>query len=78
VLSPEQLAQARRSVFLTASLYDALCSWVNRRYREKLAAVDLTDPRQVEESRRALDELTQILQLGSIYAFQKMATGPPG
>lgn len=71
VLSPGQLAGMRRSVLLTPALYDALCGWVNRRYRDKLAPADLTDPRLVEESRRALDELTQILQLGSIYGFQR-------
>jgi succinylarginine dihydrolase len=35
---------------------------------------DLRDPQLIEESRAALDELTQILGLGSIYPFQ----GVPG
>ena len=32
---------------------------------------DLADPIFDEENRRALDELTQLLDLGSIYPFQR-------
>jgi succinylarginine dihydrolase len=32
---------------------------------------DLADPQLLLEVRRALDELTQILRLGSIYPFQQ-------
>lgn len=71
VLTPEQLAQTLQSVFLTPDLYDTLCSWVQRCYRDKLAPSDLTDPRLLEESRSALDQLTQILSLGPIYTFQR-------
>jgi succinylarginine dihydrolase len=58
------------TVFLTDSLYDALTDWVRRRYRDTLSAADLADPRLAVESRDALDELTKLLGLGSIYPFQ--------
>jgi succinylarginine dihydrolase len=60
----------------SASLVDAaklteLRSWVVRHYRESLRAEDLADPALLRESRSALDELTRILALGSIYDFQR-------
>jgi len=60
----------------SASLVDAaklteLRSWVVRHYRESLRAEDLADPALLRESRAALDELTRILALGSIYDFQR-------
>ena len=71
VLSEQELGAVRSTVFLTDELYDALRRWVERRYRERLAPEDLADPKLVDESRVALDELTQILGLGSLYDFQK-------
>ena len=38
---------------------------------ETVALDDLRDPALVQESRSALDELTQILKLGSVYPFQR-------
>ena len=49
----------------------ALCDWVRRHYREELAPADLADPRLLDESRAALDELTRMLGLGAIYEFQR-------
>jgi succinylarginine dihydrolase len=36
-----------------------------------LSAADLGDPALLDEGRRALDELTQIMCLGSVYPFQR-------
>jgi succinylarginine dihydrolase len=36
-----------------------------------LRPTDLADPKILDESRTALDELTAILGLGSIYDFQR-------
>jgi succinylarginine dihydrolase len=44
---------------------------VKKHYREKLTPPDLADPRFLDETRRALDELTRLLGLGSIYPFQR-------
>lgn len=45
--------------------------WVRRRYRETIAPADLADPQLLVEGRDALDELTRLLGLGSIYPFQR-------
>jgi succinylarginine dihydrolase len=58
-------------VKFTETLYAKLTDWVRRRYRNTLTLMDLPDPQLLIDSRTALDELTQILQLGSIYDFQK-------
>lgn len=50
---------------------DQLQQWVNEHYREELAPADLADPQLLIESYQALDALTQLLELGSYYDFQK-------
>lgn len=49
----------------------ALESWVNKHYRDDLGFDDLASLELLTECRTALDELTQLLELGSIYAFQR-------
>ena len=49
----------------------SLAAWIGRHYRDRLSAADLGDPALLEEGRRALDELTQIMRLGSVYPFQR-------
>lgn len=70
VLNEKELDAMRQSVILTESLYKKLTTWVENHYRDSLTPKDLADPRLLFESRKALDELTQILQLGPIYSFQ--------
>jgi len=60
-------------VFLTDALYESLKRWIERHYRDRLTPADLADPQLLDESRRALDELTRVLELGSIYPFQGQA-----
>lgn len=48
-------------------------TWVKKHYRDELSADDLHDPNLLKESLEALDELTQILNLGSVYEFQTEA-----
>lgn len=71
VLREDEIAALGARVMLDDTLVDELEAWVNRHYRETLTAADLGDPQLLEESRRALDELTGILRLGSLYAFQR-------
>jgi len=70
VLNETELAALPPGVRLTDENYVALVSWVNQHYREQITAADLADPLLLDESRRALDQLTQLLGLGSIYPFQ--------
>jgi succinylarginine dihydrolase len=70
VLTEEELEHVSRAVLFDDVLFERLNAWVDRHYRDRLCDADLADPRLLEESRAALDELTQILALGSIYPFQ--------
>ena len=57
-------------VLVNNHLLDVLDKWVMKHYRTELLATDLADPQLINESWQALDELTQILKMGSIYPFQ--------
>jgi len=70
VLSDDELQAMHRGVILTDELYERLTLWVETHYRDELAREDLADPMLLDEVRKALDELTGILGLGSIYDFQ--------
>ncbi|WP_249978579.1 N-succinylarginine dihydrolase [Vreelandella olivaria] len=70
VLSEAERAALTGRVLLTEALFDDLTAWVNRHYRDRLAPDDLADPQLAEESLTALDELTQLLKIGSVYPFQ--------
>jgi len=61
----------RARVFFDDGLAAELESWIRRHYRDRLTLDDLADPALLDESRRALDELTKLLKLGSIYGFQR-------
>jgi succinylarginine dihydrolase len=69
-LTSPQLGHVNPGVVLDAALYEALVRWVQQHYRDELRPQDLADPSLLEECRAALDALTQILRLGSIYRFQ--------
>jgi succinylarginine dihydrolase len=70
VLTPAEQAALPPGVFLNEKTHAALTTWVKKHYRDRLAPADLADPQLLAEGRRALDELTQLLGLGSIYPFQ--------
>jgi succinylarginine dihydrolase len=74
VLTPEESACTNPHVFFQDDLHVKLHAWVERHYRDRLAPEDLADPRLLTESRTALDELTNILGLGSVYPFQLQVT----
>ncbi|MGC8120806.1 N-succinylarginine dihydrolase [Marinobacter sp. VGCF2001] len=69
-LNDEELGAINRGVILTDELYQRLTTWVEAHYRDRLSQQDLADPMLLDEVRKALDELTAILGLGSIYDFQ--------
>jgi succinylarginine dihydrolase len=70
-LTEDEARALSANVVLTDALYEALCSWIGRHYRERLVPGDLADPELAREGMRALDELSQLLNLGSIYDFQR-------
>ena len=57
-------------VFLDDALAQALEAWILRHYPDRLAPADLADPSLLDETRRALDEITQLLRLPAVYPFQ--------
>jgi succinylarginine dihydrolase len=61
----------RACVILDDALYDALCTWVDRWYRDRLVPADLADPTLARDAMSALDDLTRILRLGAVYDFQR-------
>ena len=70
-LNQTELAATNRYCLMDDQLFEALNQWVEKHYRDRLVEADLADPQLVVESRTALDELTQILKLGSVYQFQR-------
>ncbi|MBF8162399.1 N-succinylarginine dihydrolase [Ectopseudomonas hydrolytica] len=69
-LKEQELAAVNPGVVMSLDLHDRLVAWVDKHYRDRLSEADLADPQLLIECRTALDELTQILKLGSVYPFQ--------
>jgi len=70
VLDAADQAALGARVLLDDTLADELKSWVLDHYRDQLSRDDLSDPAFWDETMTALDRLTQILRLGSVYDFQ--------
>ncbi|MDO6706804.1 MULTISPECIES: N-succinylarginine dihydrolase [unclassified Photobacterium] len=71
VLNEQEARAVNPSTLMNDALYGRLSQWVDTHYRDQLVEADLADPQLLNESRTALDELTQILSLGSVYPFQR-------
>ena len=71
-MNAQEYAAVNQSTLLNDSQFERLNSWVDKHYRDILNVSDLHDPQLLIESRTALDELTQLLQLGSVYPFQQV------
>jgi succinylarginine dihydrolase len=71
VLNEQERQAANQATLMKDALYNELVAWVNQHYRDRLTESDLADPALLDESRTALDQLTRILQLGSVYPFQR-------
>lgn len=71
VLTSQERLAVNDRCWITPKRFDELCRWVEQNYRDKLELADLADPQLLDESRTALDRLTQILALGSVYDFQR-------
>lgn len=70
-LNENELAAMHQGVLVNDQLLDILDHWVDKHYRTQLHADDLADPALIDECFTALDELTSILKMGSIYPFQQ-------
>ncbi len=70
-LTEHEFNAMHSGVIATDDKLDQLEKWVYQHYRTSLHPDDLRDPLFIDEVHTALDELSKILNLGSIYAFQK-------
>jgi succinylarginine dihydrolase len=70
-LTDEEVAAVGANVFFGPELDAQLVAWVERHYRDRVLPGDLRDPAFCRENMTALDELTRILKLGSVYDFQR-------
>ncbi len=71
VLTDAEADAVKARVFYDEALHEDLSGWVRRHYRDRLVPEDLRDPALAREGMAALDELTRLLHLGSVYDFQK-------
>ncbi|MBU2976698.1 N-succinylarginine dihydrolase [Alteromonas sp. C1M14] len=70
-MTEQELNATNPRTLMNDILFARLNQWVEKHYRDRLSEQDLADPALLDESRSALDELTQIMKLGSIYPFQE-------
>lgn len=76
-LTDAERSAVRGRVFLDDTLERELGKWVEKHYRDRLSLDDLADPALYTECLGALDELTSLLELGSVFEFQR-SSGLPG
>ena len=72
-LTDAERAAVKARVFIDDALLAELRAWVQKHYRDRLEPKDLADVALARESMTALDALTGILKLGSVYDFQQSA-----
>jgi len=70
-LTDAERAAVQARVFIDDALLAELKAWVQKHYRDRLEPKDLADVSLARESMTALDELTGMLKLGSVYEFQQ-------
>ncbi|MFT5924108.1 MAG: succinylarginine dihydrolase [Paraglaciecola sp.] len=71
-MTDKEYSAVNQSTLINNIQFERLNTWVDKHYRDTLHVNDLSDPKLLIESRTALDELTQLLSLGSIYPFQQI------
>ena len=75
-LTEQEVQAVSATVVYSESLHRSLTRWVEKHYRDRLLPADLSDPALARENMTALDELTGILRLGSVYDFQRTISYP--
>ena len=71
VLNAAQQRAVHSGVIMTEAKISALENWVKIHYRDRLTLKDLGDAAFLNETRAALDALTQLLDLPLLYDFQR-------
>ena len=73
VLSDAEASAANANFILDEEKITVLETWVKAHYRDRLTPQDLHDPAIMLESFEAMQALTEILEMGAFYDFQKNA-----
>ncbi|MEP0357322.1 N-succinylarginine dihydrolase [Paraglaciecola sp.] len=71
-MTAEEHQAVNQHTLMNDAQFERLNTWIDNHYRDTLTVADLADPQLLIESRTALDELTQLLKLGSVYPFQQV------
>ncbi|NNL87774.1 MAG: N-succinylarginine dihydrolase [Marinicaulis sp.] len=71
VISEDEAAAANGNFILDNEKITALEGWVNQYYRDRIAPDDLRDPALMRESFAAMQALTDLLDMGAFYDFQR-------
>ncbi|MAO30815.1 MAG: N-succinylarginine dihydrolase [Alteromonas sp.] len=71
-MNDQELDAVNQATLINDTQFTRLNAWIEKHYRDELREDDLRDPQLLIESRTALDELTQILKIGSVYPFQQV------
>ena len=71
VLTGKEQAGLGARAILDDALYSDLTGWVKKHYRDRLGLDDLADPDFCQEALAAIDDLTGIMKLGSVFEFQR-------
>ncbi len=74
VMNAEEISAVAGRIFFDDALGDELEAWVRKWYRPELSLDELRDPALPEEVEGALNELSGILRLPSLYAFPRDPT----
>jgi succinylarginine dihydrolase len=70
-LDEQELATANPAFLVDSKKITELEKWVEKYYRDRLTTDDFLDKQFRETCMNALDELTQLLEISSIYPFQR-------
>jgi succinylarginine dihydrolase len=62
-LTDDEVAAISARVLLDDTLYEAIRGWIGKHYRDRVTPEDLGDPEFFEENRRALSELSTLLNV---------------
>lgn len=71
VMSEQEEQGVNQGSIMNDELFEKLNAWVDKHYRDEVSPDDLADVEFLRANRRALDELTQILDIGPVYPFQQ-------
>lgn len=63
VLNGKERNALHPGVWLNDTLYNALCEWIEKYYRDRISPDDLRDPMLADEAGRAMDALSKLLAM---------------